>query len=413
MKAIISSVYPYILLSFCFVLPMDKYATALPNIFLIALLITFPFVVRRSDFKKLFKREILIYTGLVLYVTINNLLFHDFQEDKIIISKIASSLLLIVLFIPIDNPRDLMKTLVGSVLVCILISLYHLYFFYMKQGEFNFASGSVINDVLIIDRLYLGFLCVLSIISSIALIGDKYNDYNKWYFANIVICAGFVLLISSRIAIVLLLILFFLKIFYAKRKFEYLFFFIGIISIVLVAFMMNKNLSQRFFYTHSTQKQKSYIELFQQWEPRFVIWGCDFDIMQKEEFLINGLGYYETKDKLVNCYQETVFPERRKIYFMESRFNSHNQFIDFMMGSGIISAILFLWIYLSFFYRNWRRFFPTALLLAMFLFTIIESIFHRQLGGYLFGIIIIFLLMETNSNKTIAKNNHREIYRLK
>lgn len=401
MKAILSSVYPYILLSFCFVLPMDKYATALPNIFLIVLLIVFPFVVRKSDFKKLFRREILIYTGLVLYVMINNLLFHDFLEDQIIITKIASALLLIVLFIPVDKPHDLMKTLVASVLICIVISLYHLYFFYMQEGEFNFASGSVINDVLIIDRLYLGFLCVLSIISSIALIGDKYSDYNKWYFTNIVLCVGFVLLISSRIAIILLLVLFFLKIFYAKRKVEYIFFFIGIMSIITVAFMMNKNLSQRFFYTHSTQKQKSYIELFEQWEPRVVIWACNIDIMQKEDFMLKGIGFYDTKDELANCYEETVFPERRKDYFVQRRFNSHNQFIDFMLSSGIIGLSMFLWIYLSFFRKNWKRFFPTALLLAMFLFTNVESIFHRQLGGYLFGIVMIFLLMEQNPDKQI------------
>jgi O-antigen ligase len=400
MIAILKSIYPYLFLFFCFVLPLDKYATSVPNIVLIALLVCFPFVVKKKNFQILIKREVLIFALFIVVVLFNSFFFNDFERDFTIIKKIAASLLLIVLAIPLERTENLKKTVIISVLICIVISLYHLYFFYMREGEFNFAYGGEINEVLIIDRLYLGFLCVISIIASIGLIGSKYNEYNKWYFSNIVLCAGFVLLISSRVAIILLILLFLLKIFYSKSKKEYIFFFIGIISLMVIAFMLNKNLSERFFYTHSAQQDKGYIELFKKMEPRVIIWNCNYQIAMNKDFALTGLGFYETKDALVDCYDEVVTPNRRKQYFINSRFNSHNQFMDLLLSSGVLATIIFSLIFISFILKKWKYFFPAALILAMLAFANIESFFHRQLGAYYFGIVIIFLLMENRSPQT-------------
>ena len=256
MKEILKSIYPYLFLVFCFVLPLDKYATAIPNILLISLAVTFPFVVKKVDFKKLLSKEIILFGLLIIYILIISSLFLDIKRDISIISKIMSSLALIVLYIPIEKTEKLKKTIIASVFIGIIISLYNLYFFYMDQGEFNFATGAIIDDVLIVDRLYIGFLCVISIILSIDLIGIKYNANNKWFFANIVLCIAFVLLISSRSAILLLLMVFFLKIRYTTNKKRYVFFFLGISLITIIAFSFNDNLKERFFYTNTTHTQK-------------------------------------------------------------------------------------------------------------------------------------------------------------
>lgn len=399
MRPILKSIYPYFFLFFCFVLPLDKYATAVPNIVLIALLIMFPFVVNKSDFKKLLRKEILIFTALLVYIALNSLIFGDFLRDQTIIKKIGSALLLIVLYIPLEKLENLKKTIIASVLICMLICLYNLYFYYMQEGAFNFSSGNAINEVLIIDRLYIGFLCVLSIIFSIGLIGEKYNEYNKWYFANIVFTIGFVLLISSRIAILLLLVLFFLKIFYAKRKKIYVFFFLGVAGLVFIAFLLNKNLNERFFYAHSA-KQKSYVELFMEWEPRVVIWECNYDILQREDYLLTGLGFYVTKDLLVECYDEVIEKERRKKYFMSRRFNPHNQYVDFLMSAGILSTALFVWMFMVMLYRNRRSYFRASLIISLASLALIESYFHRQLGAYIFAMVLILVLFQTSKTHT-------------
>jgi len=398
MKAIISVIYPYLFLLFCFTLPLDKYAVAIPNIVLIILLALFPFVVSKEDFKKLFRKEVIVFTALVIYLVINSILFQDYNSDFSIIKKIAASLLLIILFIPLDNTKKLKKAIIASVLTCIIICLVNLYWFYISEGEFNFSSGGAIDEVLIIDRLYLGFLCVLSIIASLGLMGDKYSDENKWYFSNIVLNIGFVLLISSRVAILLLIILFLLKIFYTKNRKEHLFFFIGIIGIIVVAFALNKNLQERFFYSHNSKTNKSYLEQIKVWEPRFVIWGCNYSISQNEDFLLTGLGFYKTKELLVSCYDNDIKKEDKRNYFIKERFNTHNQFIDFLLGSGIIGFLIFSTLLVLLFYRNKKSYFKTALFISIFAFAFIESFFHRQLGGYIFAIICILILFPSKND---------------
>ncbi len=404
MRVLIKSLYPYLFLSFCFVIPLDKYATAVPNIILVALLVSFPFAVTKQDFAKLLKKEIIIFAGLVTLIAFNTFFYHEMTRDVVVLKKIASSLLLIVLFIPLEKTENLKKTLIVSVLVCIIICLYNLYWFYMEEGVFNFSSGSVINDILIIDRLYLGFLCVISIIASIGLIGEKYNDYNKWYFANIVLCVAFVLLISSRIAILLLIVLFFLKMFYTENRKKYLLFFIGIVGIVLVSFMLNKNLNERFFFTHSTQKGKiSYIELASKWEPRVVIWECNYAIFKEDPALLVGNGFYNVKDKLANCYQEKIQQSERRKYFVEQRFNPHNLFVDFIISSGLLAGALFIILLGFMFIRNRTSYFKMAAVLSIIAFAFIESFFHRQIGAYIFAIIIILIIYP--KTKEVSKKN--------
>jgi hypothetical protein len=47
--------------------------------------------------------------------------------------------------------------------------------------------------------------------------------------------------------------------------------------------------------------------------------------------------------------------------------------------------------YLVFKYRH--QFFPTALLITIVLFGMVENYFHRQVGAYYFGFIIVMLLI--------------------
>ena len=173
-------------------------------------------------------------------------MFQDYLSDITIIQKVISAFLLIVLYIPIENINKLKKTIIVSVFIGILISLWNLYFFYLSNEEFKFATGSIINEVLIIDRLYLGTLCIISIIASLGLMDKNFNATNKWYFTNIIINVIFVLLISSRVAIILLFLLYSIKIFYTKKRKTYFFFSIGIIGVTMISFYLNNNLRERF-----------------------------------------------------------------------------------------------------------------------------------------------------------------------
>lgn len=397
MKEILKSIYPYLFLFFVFVLPLDKYATAIPNIILITLLIIFPFIVSKKHFLKLKSINIYVFGILIVYISTNSLLFQDYLNDITIIKKIISAFLLIVLYIPIENTDKLKKTIIISVFIGILISLFNLYFFYLSNEEFDFATGAIVDDVLIVDRLYLGFLCIISIIVSIGLMQKNYSPLNKWYFTNITINVIFVLLISSRVAIILLFLLFFIKLFYTKKINKYFFFFIGIIGVIMISFYLNKNLQERFLFTNNTEKNLSYIELVKKWEPRVVIWECN-NLVTKSNFnLFKGIGFYRAQEKLTDCYGEVIKDPRKREYFIKKQFNPHNQFIDFYLASGLIALILFFILFTLLFFKSKYFYYKMTLFISLTLFTFIESFFHRQLGGYIFALVLILILFKDKS----------------
>ena len=392
------NIYPYLYLLFVFALPLDKYAPAAPNIILLTLIATFPFVVKAENFKILQKKEVAIFVVLIAYAILNSLLFHDFIEDKKVIQKIASSLLPLLLFIPIKSTRNLKITFIISVVGCILYSFFQIYRYYIDTGAYNFSSGEIINEILILERLYLGFICVLSIVLSVGLFRKGNLGHNKWLYLNIILCSVFVFLVVSRIAIILIVILFCLQIFYSKHTKKFALAFFCFLAFAALAFFINDNLTQRFFYSQSTQPDKNYFELLKQWEPRFVIWDCSYDIIKTENISAIGLGFNKTNDFLVSCYEEVVKPAPRRNYFIRRKFNTHNQYVDFWLSVGLVGTLIFLYLLVTMFLRNRKLFFQTALIISIVLFSGVENIFHRQLGAYLFGLILVFLI---NENKEI------------
>lgn len=393
MIPLIRSVYPYIFLFFCFTIPLDKYATAVPNIVLITLLALFPFAVKKEHFQKILRREVLLFFGLIAFVAVGALFFQDMERDMVVIKKIAAAGLLLLLYIPLEKTENLLKTLIIATLVCIGICLYNMYWLYLSEGSFDFSAGPHVNDVLIIDRLYLGFLSILSIVASVGLIGNKYSDYNKWYFGNIVLNVLFILLISSRIGVLLLLGIFLLRILYSKKRLPYLLFFAGIALITIVSFSLNKNLHERFFYTSTINKDRSYIELVKHWEPRVIIWDCAIDILGEDpNTALIGNGFYKTKDLLVDCYAGSIEEEEKRNYFIAERFNTHNQFLDFLLSYGLVPMLLFLWLFVTMIARNRKSYIKIAMVLSLLAFSLIESYFHRQIGAYFFSVSLIIIL---------------------
>lgn len=412
MIPLIRSVYPYIFLFFCFTIPLDKYATAVPNIVLITLLALFPFAVKKEHFQKILRREVLLFFGLIAFVAVGALFFQDMERDMVVIKKIAAAGLLLLLYIPLEKTENLLKTLIIATLVCIGICLYNMYWLYLSEGSFDFSAGPHVNDVLIIDRLYLGFLSILSIVASVGLIGNKYSDYNKWYFGNIVLNVLFILLISSRIGVLLLLGIFLLRILYSKKRLPYLLFFAGIALITIVSFSLNKNLQERFFYTSTINKDRSYIELVKHWEPRVIIWDCATDILEEDpNTALIGNGFYKTKDLLVDCYAGSIEEEEKRNYFIGERFNTHNQFLDFLLSYGLVPMLLFLWLFVTMIARNRKSYVKMAMVLSLLAFSLIESYFHRQIGAYFFSvslIIILFPVMASEHSATQIESTNEE-----
>ena len=69
----------------------------------------------------------------------------------------------------------------------------------------------------------------------------------------------------------------------------------------------------------------------------------------------------------------------------------------FYLSSGLIALILFLILYGLLFFHSKFSYFKMTLFTSLLLFTFIESFFHRQLGGYIFALVLILILFKDKS----------------
>lgn len=395
MIPIFRSIYPYVYILFIFLISLSKYASAVPNIVLILLIALFPFVIKKNHLQRLKTTPVYLFIALLLLILFNTLFFNRVEQDASIVIKIASTLLLLVLAVPLTDGKKVKKAVVFSVLLSIVVSLVGIYFLYQQQEVFKFASGGFVNDVLLIERLYLGFMCTISIIISVQEIDKGYSNDNKWYFANIVLCGLFVLLISSRIALACILFIFILRFFYVKQLKLQLLYALGLLTILSLSILVNNNLQERFFFTNNSEKNVPYLELIAKWEPRVAIWNCNYILLKNSPSLFTGIGFKQSKNELVSCYKNTIKDPEKNKYFLTKKFNAHNQYIDFFISQGLVVGTLFLVFILQLAFAYRKSYFKLSLVVSLALFLLIECAFHRELGAYMFSIIFILLLFDT------------------
>lgn len=395
MKIVLSSIYPYVFSALFLILPFDEYARSLPNILLIILLVAFPSVIERADFSRIKKTPFFIFCAFGLYLVLNTLFTGRSETNFAVVNKILVSLGLVILYLPVRDIRKVNKAIIFSSLAAIIFSIYSIILLINQQGIFNIGNPLSSVETLIIDRQYLGLLSVMSILISYWNMKKTYDPNNKYYLANIIINVLFVFLIVSRYAVVALLVIAFIRQFYGKRKMLRLGIAVAVLAILSVLVYSIKDTSaKRFIYAEDYATNASLIKDNTSFDPRKEIWSCAGSIINDEGLLISGLGFEGTKSALKNCYQENIQDTTTKEWFSKKKYNSHNQFLDFFMSSGVIAmALLLFWVVYTFF-KNRNNFHLTAFLLAIIAFGMIENFFHRQIGAYYFGFFLIVLLIE-------------------
>ena len=396
MKVLLSAIYPYIYLLLFFTIPFDNYTRALPNILLIALVLAFPFVVNKEDFKKIKTAPFILFTVFCVYLIGDALFFNRLDEDFTVIKKILLCLGLVLLYIPIQDFEKIKKAIIFSSFAAIVFSVINIVVLINTNTEFYFGNSAIAIEGLLIDRLYLGFLCVLSIMVSYDSLKPKFHPINRYYLANIIINILFVFLIVSRISILLLVFLLLIRQLYGKNK-KIRIPFLIITTIIIVALY--------FFGIHNIETKKkptklnNFVTNTTTWEIRSVTWECAVNTIKKNPFLWGGLGFYNTKDNLISCYENSIVNTYKRNQFILKRYNTHNQFLDFYLSTGIIGLLLFTLFILTLFIKNRNTYFFTSLLAVLVVYCMVENVFQRQMGAYYIGFILIILLSKTNRNQ--------------
>lgn len=330
------------------------------------------------------------YLLILLYLVIKFLLYGSLLQELDAISKYAIPLAILIqsVFISKENWQKVFNFFVAGVLLSVVVSSFNLIHSYQENQTLSLSTGKHIDDLLVGGRVYLSYaVAVTSIICLyfVFLIKSK----KRWgYSLLFVVFYIFLLVTSARLAIGIVSLIATLFIFKNLKIKQSLLLGIAAISLIAAMFYFNPNLANRFVYA---DKQKEMWESFKQWEPRYVIWQCNYDLISENtsNLLIGYASKTEIEDRLVACYPTKIFKNDDKIvYFERERFNSHNQYFDFVLYGGIILLVLYF-IFLGILsFKIPLNQFGYYILIALLCMFLVENLIQRQSGVYLIGIML-------------------------
>ncbi len=380
--------YNYLAALICISIPFMTYAKAFVNICMICLFLIMVVLFNKDKVinivnQRFFKALTIFLIFIVIYSLFNGSFFEDFAESR----KIAQIILLLILFSFVNDKRFLIYGFVTGVLVSSLITDLNILFYYFNSSDLLISKFSV-EDLYVTQRLYLGFFVVISIVLLSFLFHKTNRNKQKVFYALLILFFIFSLfLISSRSAILIAFLVLLITIIYNSKSV----FTIGVLLASLVIFstiiITNKNLSNRFLYSQDSVRT-SFIEKIKTHEPRYDIWKFSLQIFDEQNLGFFGLGTYKTQELLVEKYNLMPIDKRRN-WFIQRNFNTHNQYIDIILSFGFLGLILFAVFIRETLIKTYKNVYSLNLILSLILFLVIENLFHRQLGSFILALIIV------------------------
>ena len=395
--------YTYLAALICASIPFMNYAKAFVNISMICLTLILFAQLNKEKFKKIITQKTLILLfvflfWIIAYSGFNNSFFADFSETR----KIAQTLLLLILFSQVSDKRILINMFIFGTFLSGLITSINIITFYLNSFEF-LLTGADTNELFITQRLYLGFFIVISLILSLERFYNSSNENLKAAYLFLIFSfLIFLILISSRSAILIAFMVLITSFIYNSKSIKRTIVLMLTISVFLIMIFNNKTLSKRFLYADDSVRQ-SFIEKIKTHEPRYDIWKFSAQIFEEQGSYILGLGTYKTQELLIDKYK--IMPiKKRSDWFIKRNFNTHNQYLDITLSYGFIGLIIFMVFIKEIIFSSYKNIYSFNLIISLILFLFIENLFHRQLGAFIFSLIIVwaFYLTNTKNEKNIS-----------
>ena len=115
-----------------------------------------------------------------MYLVVNALLFNRVEDDFVMIKKVMLSLGFVLLYIPIGDSKKINRAIVFSSLAVILFSVINIFVIINTSEDIVLGFSRQVIEALLIDRIYLGFIAILSILISYQSIKPQYHPNNKY-----------------------------------------------------------------------------------------------------------------------------------------------------------------------------------------------------------------------------------------
>ena len=396
MKISLNRGYLLLCMLLCFYMPFIPLAHAVSSIIMGCVLVLAFFIVDKKQLKKMLsKKAYIIYGVFFLVIGFASAYEGTFIADFSELRKIGQTGLLVILFSFIKSQASLKNAFIAGTILSSGITLIRILLYILETGSLVFYKGEIVAELMMTPRLYLGVFSVISFIFCAEL---YFSIKNKKYKTIYLSAAGFLLLsiflIASRSAIILVLIALtsiLWKTLESKKRNRVL---LTVMAAVLLAFLGSYNLSQRFLYIEDDFRE-SYIEKVKTHEPRYLIWKSALTIFNESENKISGLGFGKTQELLRKEYR-LIHPERKRNWFLDRDFNTHNQYLDLLISTGILGLVLFLVFLGILAIKAKDSIYNLNLLIVLILFMCIENSFHRTFGVFFFALILAIILKKTD-----------------
>ncbi len=393
MKVLLRAIYPYIYMVLFLTIPFDNYIRALPNILLIALLALFPIVLKRSDLEKIRRGPVIAFFVFLVYLGLNSFFYDRFMEDVVVIKKIALAFGLALLYIPVEDSRKVGTAIIFSSLAAIIFSVIKIIVIINISEDIALGYSREVIESLLIDRLYLGMLSIMSVLVSIRMITKEYHPNNQYHLVNIIVNILFVFLMVSKIAIIILAAIFIVRMLFSKyRVSRIMAVAVSVICVSVLAISYINLKKESSALENKDQMESSFLQNTVTWELRTTVWQCAVNIASSEGLLIDGLGTKKTRESLVECYQETIEGNWKRNRYVAMEYNAHNQFLDTYLSFGLIGLVLLVVFLVVTFLKNYKHHFTLSVLVTMIGYLMVENVFHRQIGAYYIGFMLIVLM---------------------
>jgi len=338
-----------------------------------------------------FNRTITAFIIFFAIIALQSLFGNHFINDFAELRKIGQTVLLIILFSIIKSPQLLKNSFIAGTVLSSAISLARIIIYVVTTGSTAFYTGEIVEELMMTQRLYLGFFSVIALIFCAEGYFSLENKKSKTiYFCLTIFLLSTIFFIASRTAIMLsLMVLISITGYKLKSKAR-----IGVLLVIIAlgigGFLGNNNLSQRVLYK-ADEYRESYVEKIKVHEPRYLIWKYSFAIFNETPHKAFGVGFGETQQLLRRKYQEIQTVNKRN-WFLSRDFNTHNQYLDFLVSYGVFGLALFL-VFLSFLFFNAKHsIYSLNLFFTLTIFMLFENTFHRTFGVFIIALISCCIL---------------------
>ncbi len=216
------------------------------------------------------------------------------------------------------------------------------------------------------------------------------EDNNLFLLPSIIIGISGIFISGSKMTILTLfiLILIIIFMFINSRKYKLILLFSISLSIIIL-FIVFPTLNTRFGQVIKTKFEPPKGVVYNSTNVRIAVYQCTFENINKSPIIgLGTAGYISGMKRCFHKFNTDIFKKSNFYY------NSHNQYLSFVLSNGIIGLVIFLF-WICIFYKLAIKYSNYYLLFSMIIFTLMfmtENLLERQTGVVLFNFLIPFFL---------------------